>query len=49
MEENVKSLKLDHCQAEQEVIPLEAGLQRSQSASQISRGNEKFNLLILYR
>ena len=38
--ENGKRLKLDHCQAGQGVKPLEAGLQRSQSTSQISRGND---------
>ena len=45
MKENGKRLNLDHCQAGQRVMPLEAGLQRShdQSASQISRGNEKCN------
>ena len=43
VKENVKRLKLDHCQAGQGVMPLEAGLQRSQSAPQISRGNEKCN------
>ena len=40
VKENGKRLKLDHCQAGQGVKPLEAGLQRSQSASQISRGND---------
>ena len=36
-------MKVDHCQAGQGVMPLEAGPQKSQSASQISRGNEKCN------